>query len=307
MLSELFHTFSETPVNIVLPKLFTCPFCYTPHPLTVMAANDVQRYLAARTDWADELAQGKMFGVLVVKNADRQLGFLAAFSGNIAGSGVHNYFVPPIYDITTPGGYFKTEESAISELNRHIVMLENDPKLCQIEERLTKARQQACDEIARFKELARQHKTERDNMRQQSLTIEKDAELIRQSQFEKAEQKRIERRWASEVAEIEAEAAAAKLEIDKLKKLRRQKSEALQAWLFEHYVVLNARGEQKNIRNIFAEERGVEPPAATGECAAPKLLQFAYKNNYQPVAMAEFWWGQSPAGEVRHHGAFYPV
>lgn len=303
----MFHPFLKIPADIVLPKLFTCPFCYTPHPLAVMAADLVQQYLASRTDWADEIGQGKMFGVLVAKDRSGQLGFLAAFSGNIGGRGTHDYFVPPIFDITLPDGYFRTEERSITELNRQIDAIENSEHNQQIVSKLVRIKQQAETKIGSAKTLARQHKAERDTLRQQGLTAEKEAELVRQSQYEKAEMKRLERRWAAEIADAEAEMNAAKSEIERLKELRRQKSEALQAWIFEQYVVLNAQGESKTVRQIFADERGTEPPAATGECAAPKLLQFAFKNGYQPIAMAEFWWGKSPEGEVRHHGAFYPA
>jgi tRNA pseudouridine32 synthase/23S rRNA pseudouridine746 synthase len=49
------------------------------------------------------------------------------------------------------------------------------------------------------------------------------------------------------------------------------------------------------------------PPAGAGECAAPKLLHFAFKHELKPIAMAEFWWGQSPKGEMRKHQQFYPA
>lgn len=307
MLPDWFHAFPATPDKIVLPELFTCPFCYTPHPLAVAAARHVQDYLSTRTDWAAELAEGKMFGVLVVKTGSGQLGFVAAFSGNIGGRGQHNYFVPPIFDITAPNGYFRTEERSISELNRQIAALESSTALRQTEERLLLMRRQAEEELGRFATLAKQHKAERDALRQQNLTAEIESELIRQSQFEKAERKRIERRWANELAKVEAETSGVKSEIEKLKKLRQQQSEELQTWLFNQYVVLNARGERKTVARIFADERGTEPPAATGECAAPKLLQAAFSNGLQPIAMAEFWWGKSPEGEVRHHGTFYPA
>ena len=303
----MFHPFPQIPADTVLPKLFTCPFCYTPHPLAVMAADLVQQYLASRTDWADEIGQGKMFGVLVAEDRSGQLGYLAALSGNIGGRGTHDYFVPPIFDITLPNGYFRTEERSITELNHQIDAIENSEHNQQIISKLSHIKRQAETEIGSAKTLARQHKAERDSLRQQRLTAEKEAELVRQSQHEKAELKRLERRWAAEIADAEAEKNATKSEIERLKELRRQKSEALQAWIFEQYVVLNARGESKTVRQIFADERGTEPPAATGECAAPKLLQFAFKNGYQPIAMAEFWWGKSPEGEVRHHGAFYPA
>ncbi len=303
----MFHQFPKIPADTHLPKLFTCPFCYTPHPLAVMAADLVRQHLASRADWAEEIAQGKMFGVLVAKDRSGQLGYLAAFSGNIGGCGTHDFFVPPIFDITLPDGHFRTEERSISELNRQIDAIENSEHNRLIANNLIRIKQQAELEIGRAKTLARQHKAERDSLRQQGLTADKEAELVSQSQFEKAELKRLERRWAAEIAEAEAETSIAKSQIERLKEERRQRSEALQAWIFEQYVVLNARGESKSVRQIFADERGTEPPAATGECAAPKLLQFAFKNGYQPVAMAEFWWGKSPEGEVRHHGAYYPA
>ena len=304
---SLFHPFSQIPASIVLPELFNCPFCYTPHPLAIIAVDSVRQYLTTRADWADELSQGKMFGVLVVRNADGQLGFLAAFSGNIGGRAQHSYFVPPIYDITVPDGYFRTEERSISEINHQISALENDESLRKAEAQLSALKKQAETEIAQAKAAIRMHKSERDAMRCQALSDERQALLIRQSQHEKAELKRLERRWAAEIADVEAKTVASKEHIYQLKELRRQKSEQLQAWLFEQYVVLNARGESKTVRQIFAEERGTEPPAATGECAAPKLLQAAYRNGFRPVTMAEFWWGQSPEGEIRRHGEFYPA
>lgn len=303
----MFHPFSTIATDTVLPQLFTCPFCYTPHPLAVLAADQVRQYLETRTDWAAELEQGKMFGVLVVKNNDGQLGFLAAFSGNIGGCAKHSYFVPPIFDITDPDGYFRTEERTISELNRQIAALEGSAAYGEAETKLAHLKQQAEAEINNAKSLARQHKTERDAMRRQTLTDEQQTSLIRQSQHEKAELKRLERQWIAQIEAATEETLVMKAEISRLKELRRQKSEALQAWLFEQYVVLNARGERKTVRRIFADERGTEPPAATGECAAPKLLQYAFLNGFQPIVMAEFWWGQSPAGEVRHHGTFYPA
>lgn len=303
----MFHPFSEIPVDTVLPKLFTCPFCYTPHPLAVLAADQVRQYLETRTDWSDELSLGKMFGVLIVRDTAGQLGFLAAFSGNIGGRSCHNFFVPPIYDISLPDGYFRTEERSISDVNSQIASLEENPSFREAETRLTLMKQQSEREIAEAKTAIRQHKAQRDAMRSQPLSDEQRAQLIRQSQHEKAELKRLERQWHARIEAATEDVSEVKAEITKLRELRRQKSEMLQAWLFNQYVVRNARGESKTVRLIFADERGTEPPAAAGECAAPKLLQYAFVNSYQPVAMAEFWWGQSPEGEIRRHGMFYPA
>ena len=82
-------------------------------------------------------------------------------------------------------------------------------------------------------------------------------------------------------------------------------SAGLQDWIFDQYKVLNARGECLSVREVFAR-RGIVPPGGTGDCAAPKLLQEAYRCGLKPLAMGEFWYGASPRQEVRSHGLFYP-
>jgi tRNA pseudouridine32 synthase/23S rRNA pseudouridine746 synthase len=77
--------------------------------------------------------------------------------------------------------------------------------------------------------------------------------------------------------------------------------------LFAQFRMLNAQGEERDLCELFAPTAQQIPPAGAGECAAPKLLQYAYKNALRPIAMAEFWWGNSPKGEVRQHGMFYPA
>ena len=111
-------------------------------------------------------------------------------------------------------------------------------------------------------------------------------------------------------------------EISFLKRMRKQRSIALQDWLFHHYVCLNARGEQKSVTQIFMDyyretmihqERFEENarthhiPSGTGECCAPKLLHYAYLHGLRPLCMAEWWMGASPKEEVRHSGEFYPA
>ena len=221
----MIHSFPIATENLPLPQLFTYPFHYTPHPLCVKAAEEVQQYLQTRTDWHEELQQGKMFGVLVVKTPTGEVGYLAAFSGNLAGSNHHDYFVPPVYDLLNPDGYFKEEEARISAIN---VMLNH--------------------------------------------TNDNNQEII-----------------------------------EALKEERKQRSIALQQWIFEQFRLRNARGEEQDIYSIFTQTAHRNPPAGTGECAAPKLLQYAYLNNLQPLAMAEFWWGDSPKGEIRRHGHYYPA
>ena len=83
-------------------------------------------------------------------------------------------------------------------------------------------------------------------------------------------------------------------------------SRELQEWLFRQYRVMNGMGEEMDVKEIFAS-RGLVPPGGTGECAAPKLLNYAFRNGLKPLCMGEFWYGASPSsGEVRQHGRFYP-
>ena len=141
----MFHHFKTSIADIPLPKKFTYPFCYTPHPLCVRAAEEVQHYLEEQKEWQEELEQGKMFGVLVVQTADGEVGYLAAFSGILAGKNHHPYFVPPVYDLLQPQGFFRIEEENISAINRHIKRLEETQEYASLLSELEQARRQAQD------------------------------------------------------------------------------------------------------------------------------------------------------------------
>ena len=95
--------------------------------------------------------------------------------------------------------------------------------------------------------------------------------------------------------------------INELTELRKQKSHNIQQWLFENYVFSTSTGKTKNVANIFADSGYGNPPAAAGECAAPKLLQYAFSNQLKPVALAEFWWGNISKSKERKHLGFYPA
>lgn len=103
------------------------------------------------------------------------------------------------------------------------------------------------------------------------------------------------------------ESANSLKEISILKEKRKQHSLALQRQLFENYHFLNLLGVSKNVLEIFAEGNFGYPPAAAGECTAPKLLNYALKNQLKPIAIAEFWWGNSIKNNDREHLVFYPA
>ena len=169
------------------------------------------------------------------------------------------------------------------------------------------AKRQMADEVSAFKAMMAQHKLTRDQRRQDpDITTAELEALLNQSRFEKAELRRIRQRHEERQREITDEIAGFNHQIDELKSRRKAMSEALQERIFRLFVVRNALGERRDLVEVF-RPLGTLPPAGAGECCAPRLLNFAYNNGLKPVCMAEFWWGASPVGEVRHHGHFYPA
>ena len=296
----------------LLPARFTYPFCYVAHPLCKAAAAQVMQYVDGRDDWQPELRQGKMLGVLVVRDADGQLGFLAAFSGNLAGAVRHSYFVPPVYDLLQPNGEFKRGEREITDINHQIATLETDDSLKGLRATMEQLCRERDTELEAFRHLMSESKLRRNEARTtRQLTADEQQQLIAESQFQKAEIKRIRRRWQERMAQVQEQIDEHQERIIKLKYRRKVMSEALQERIFRLFVVRNARGEILDLIDVFnryyGEDAGIVPPAGAGECCAPRLLQYAYLNNLTPLCMAEFWYGDSPVGEVRHHGQFYPA
>lgn len=304
----MLHRFTTSITDIPLPERFTYPFCYTPHPLCILAAKEVQSYLTRQTAWKDELRQGKMFGVLIVQTEHGETGYLAAFSGILAGKNLHPFFVPPVYDLLQPQGFFKIEEENISSINRNIRQLENDKAYAALSAELARTIQSAENILATAKAQLKEAKTAREQRRKEKeLTAQEEAELIRESQFQKAEYKRLERSWKARITTLQTQTEDWERRISALKSERKTRSAALQQKLFEQFGMLNYRGEVKNLCEIFGQTVHKTPPAGAGECAAPKLLQQAYLHGWKPIAMAEFWWGDSPKTEIRHHGHYYPA
>ena len=269
----------------------------------------VRQYVESQPELLADAEKGKMLGVLVVETGEAgceggtTLGFLAAYSGLLAGRNDWPWFVPPIYDAQQPDGHFKQEERAISELNHAIAIAEDADDLKTARQHLEAARQQAERDVEQMRKKTMAAKALRDMQRlQRNISPEERAALIRESQFMKAELHRMKKRSADRVNQCEAEVRRLEQHLQDMKEERRRRSDELQRWLFEQYHLLNIHGEQQNLLEIFD---GL-PPAGSGDCCAPKLLQYAFENGLQPFCLAEFWWGESPRGEVRHHLHFYP-
>lgn len=264
---------------------FTNPFRYTPHPLVRKAAREVIERLdrmitdgTLTAEVAKGFTDGKMLGVLVCKET-----CLAAFSGSVGGTSIVDGFVPPIYDLTRPDGYYREREAEISALTMQIIGLDFHE-----EEMLLKSLSMEMEmEILELK-------------RRKNNTVS-----IAERQFANGEIKRAKDRWKARISETEEAVSVKKAEIKALKKQRAAMSDELQRWIFNQYIVHNAAGEHASILEVFGQ-KGFVPPGGTGDCAAPKLLNHAFKNGLTPVAMGEFWYGQSPATAVRTHGHFYP-
>lgn len=286
------------------------PFDYEPHPLCIKACRELQAYLAKREDWQEEISRGKMFGVLIVERNESgqdtpQLGYLAAYSGQIGGRSDWEDFVPAVFDYLQPNGIFKIKEAIISRMNLTIKEMEVcEKKVQQLIQPLEGLRK---SEIDKLQKNLKEAKAKRDAIRQRgNLTSEEEAELIRESQYMKAEFRR-KKRKIEEKTETELIYEKMQEEIRKVKLSRKQRSDNLQRWLFSQFNMLNDKGECKNLIDIFQDTAAKTPPAGSGECCEPKLLQYAYSLGYKPLQMAMFWWGESPKEEIRHHLHFYPA
>ena len=305
------------------------PLDYEPHPLCIQACREVQEMLARREDWQEEIARGKMFGVLIVENVKTDTnvpkwGYLAAYSGQIGGRSDWEDFVPAVFDYLQPDGYFKTHEAEISRINQSINHLEKDERMKEARTLIRQLQEERKRTIAAYQEKMKEAKARRDSRREAgNLSEAEEAEMIRESQFMKAELRRLKKSLSEKTA-LETEFEDYQENILRLKQLRKQLSDALQQWLFSQFRMLNQEGESKDLLEIFRDEALKEypqaaiatsriaalkmvPPAGSGECCEPKLLQYAYQHGYKPLQMAMFWWGESPKEEIRHHLQFYPA
>ncbi len=280
------------------------------------AVKAVEEYLNSHPELRADADKGKMFGVLLVDGDTTdvrvhklgEFAFLAAYSGLLAGRNDWEWFVSPVFDAQQPDGHFKRTERAISSIN---------DKIKELEESLdqeTQGKKEKEREIEEYRRKMQAAKVFRDTRRlHHNLSPEEEAALIRESQFMKAELHRMKKRLA--------EATPIADELEDLRRKRREMSEDLQRWLFTQYRLLNYKGEVKNVLDIFKEHflstnhnsqfptlnsQFPTPPAATGDCCAPKLLQYAYSHGMKPLQLTEFWWGESPKQEIRHHLHFYP-
>ena len=289
------------------PERFTFPFAYSPHPLVEQAAAEVMHYLGERAQESVEWAEGKMFGVLIVEPAPGEVAFIAGYSGLLLGRNDLPYFVPPVYDFLHPGSYFKERDAEISAVNRAVETLEQDADFRAACGYLEELQKEAQREISSYQLMMQEEKRKRDERRNAgSLSSEEEAELVRQSQYFKGNFSRLKKQYRERIETAERKVNIYKNRLHALCEERRRMSDALQTWIFEQFQMLNISGERKNLVEIFKQTPQGIPPAGAGECALPKLLQYAFSHGLRPLCFGEFWWGASPRNEVRTEGQFYP-
>ena len=317
---QLFTRFHSPIDGYSLPEKFTFPFYYQPHPLCILAAEQLQQHLLTQQDWQHDFGldstkngTGKMFGVLLVKSPQGEIGFLSAFSGKIADQNLLPGFVPPVFDMLTEQSFFRTELADITAVSDELKTHQTNPKLLQLREALkvnqAQYQQEESEQRQRIIEGRAARKAERAKAEaslEPEALKERLVELSKQSVAEKNVLKYLKLEWDEKITLINQELTQLETSLIALKEQRKQMSNALQNKLFKQYRFLNANGQEQSLQAIFKPTATPTPPAGAGECAAPKLLHFAYLHGFQPLALAEFWWGVSPKSEIRQHKSFYP-
>ncbi|WP_434938914.1 pseudouridine synthase [Shewanella sp. HL-SH8] len=324
-----FILFNGSIAEHSLPESFTFPFYYQPHTLCIQAAEQLQQDLLDTNPWRHNfgldpendrgMVIGKMFGVLVVKNQQDKLGFLAAFSGKLADQNILPPFVPPVFDMLTKDSFFSVENKQINDINQLIIQHETDPQLTRLVDLLADQQLQSENELEQLRSVIIESRKHRKDQREQAdlalaqhnMTTEAftslSIELSRQSVQQKFKLTELKQHWAIKVDHTQQQVDTRQQQINQLKKQRKQLSNQLQKKLFNQYQFLNVLAESKDLNTIFHDAPNHLSPAGAGECAAPKLLQYAFQHQLTPIAMAEFWWGSSPKSEIKQHKNFYPA
>jgi tRNA pseudouridine32 synthase/23S rRNA pseudouridine746 synthase len=317
-----FTYFSASIEKYQLPERFTFPFYYQPHPLCVLAAKQLQNHLTSQDKWQHNFGLfddpnnviGKMFGVLLVKNAQGELGFISAFSGKLAEQNHIQGFVPPVFDLLADDSFFLSEKVAINNLNEEIKALENTPELITLKQDLGVLKAEHAQQLLTLKvELVENRKTRKKQRQTLQNELDKTSldrglkELAQQSVFDKWRLKELTEHSQQLIGQLQVKVNQFTDQIAALKLQRKTLSANLQSKIFNQYQFLNQAQQPKSLLDIFADTALKTPPAGAGECAAPKLLQYAFTHQLTPLAMAEFWWGASPKSEVKKHQQYYPA
>ncbi|MDC0652249.1 RluA family pseudouridine synthase [Flavobacteriaceae bacterium] len=316
-----FQHFKKDISGIEIPDKFTFPFYYEPNLLAKIAAKELQEYLEKQTEFKHEFgikdstaknALGKMFGVLVVKNTDGDLGYLASFSGKLADESLPNKFVPPIFNMRTQGSFYEQGEKEIEKIGGKIQQLKKDKNYLLNKKLLKKHTEYVKKDLAiqrkkmRTSKHLRKHQKKEARLRLDDKSFEVfTKKLIQESFNDQFFYRELQEYYEDKIKKIKKSLLLFENTIEEHIRNRKKISKTIQNTLFEKYQFLNQQKEQKGLLDIF-DNASARPPAGSGDCCAPKLLQYAFQHRLIPVVMAEFWWGISPNSAIRKHKNFYP-
>ncbi len=270
-----FTPFKADVSAIALPERFTFPFCYEPHALCVIAADELQQHIRTQQEWShpfgledDEAgASGKMFGVLVVKNSAGQLGYLSAFSGQLAEQNHLPGFVPPVFDRFANDAFFRTEANQIAAINQQVRELKQNTQADTLRSAISAHQQQADSEIEALRLQMIETRAERKQLRAEANADDQHAlleRLAKESVAEKNQLKQLKLLWEQRIRALQDELAAQNAELHTLQEQRKQLSAALQRKLFAQYRFLNKRGDVQSLNDIFSLAANPIPPAGSG-------------------------------------------
>ena len=316
-----FQHFKKDISGIEIPDKFTFPFYYEPNLLAKIAVKELQEYLEKQTEFKHEFgikdstaknALGKMFGVLVVKNTDGDLGYLASFSGKLADESLPNKFVPPIFNMRTQGSFYEQGEKEIEKIGGKIQQLKKDKNYLLNKKLLKKHTEYVKKDLAiqrkkmRTSKHLRKHQKKEARLRLDDKSFEVfTKKLIQESFNDQFFYRELQEYYEDKIKKIKKSLLLFENTIEEHIRNRKKISKTIQNTLFEKYQFLNQQKEQKGLLDIF-DNASARPPAGSGDCCAPKLLQYAFQHRLIPVVMAEFWWGISPNSAIRKHKNFYP-
>jgi len=328
IISTHLSAFARDVSHYSLPNKFTYPFCYQPHPLALAASEELQQKLESFHP-VDSEQQGRMYGVLIVKDSQGTLGYLAALSGNAneTNTGESNTdksktndnaainFVPTIHQAYNQSEFEKQQQVEINGINKTIAQLEANPDISKLTLLLETEIAKSDEEIQCLQQQMRDNKKARKEQRTwlSTAVLSEDEHrdisiaLSRASVTDKKALQALKLDHQTRISLTSTDLLQLTDEIESLKKLRKKRSAKLQKHFFKQYQMLNNKGESKDLIEIFADTLVQKPPAGSGDCAAPKLLQYAFEHKLTPLCMAEFWWGKQPTSEIRKHKHFYPA
>lgn len=319
-MDNCFTRFNASVDSFSLPKKFTFPFYYQPHLLSLLAVEELQHHIEDQSTWSHDFgfsdknssAGGKMFGVLVVQNLSGEIGYLSAFSGKLADKSTLEHFVPPVFDTFAKNSFFLVGQNEINQINDHIETLQSNVEITELSASVATLNKAAELNLSEHREVMivsrkqRKDKREAANNVVDEHALEQLKDLLsKESIKEKNQLRDLKLHWKEKTDSVGQKLKPLTDEIEQLKQQRKTLSNALQQKLFNHYRFLNIAGKEKTLNAIFDELPQHTPPAGSGDCAAPKLLQYAFVHDLKPICMAEFWWGAAPKSEIRQHKNFY--